>query len=94
MVTARGARIWEAYSYNPDVANAIEATYGHSKAGCDESGNVVCDNKNDRGFEWWKKEGHLVMEDPEYCASVSFTVGSWIEMLGKYGERQRRVRNI
>ncbi|MBP3489902.1 MAG: hypothetical protein J6K53_16125 [Roseburia sp.] len=74
------------YSYNPDVANAIEATYGHSKAGCDESGNVVCDNKNDRGFEWWKKEGHLVMEDPEYCASVSFTVGSWIEMLGKYGE--------
>lgn len=74
------------YSYNPDVAKAIEATYGHSKGGYDESGNVVCDNKNDRGFDWWMKEGNLVMEDPEYCSSVSFTVGSWIEMLSKYGD--------
>ena len=31
-----------------------------------------------------KEDGKLVLEDPEYCASVSFTVGSWIEMLTKY----------
>ena len=29
-------------------------------------------------------DGKLVLEDPEYCASVAFTVGSWIEMLTKY----------
>lgn len=74
------------YSYNPDVAAAIENTYQHSKAGCDENGNVVYDNENDRGYDWWVNEGNLVMEDPEYCASVSFTVGSWIELLAKYGE--------
>ena len=31
-------------------------------------------------------DGELVLEDPEYCASVSFTVGSWIEMLSKYAD--------
>ena len=31
-----------------------------------------------------RPDGKLVLEDPEYCASVSFTVGSWIEMLDKY----------
>ena len=31
-----------------------------------------------------KPDGKLVLEDPEYCASVAFTVGSWIEMLTKY----------
>ena len=39
---------------------------------------------NDHGYDWWTNEGKLVLEDPEYCASVSFTVGSWIEMLDKY----------
>ncbi len=39
---------------------------------------------NDAGFDWWTEEGGLVIEDPAYCASVSFTVGSWIEMLDKY----------
>ena len=39
---------------------------------------------NDAGFDWWVNEGGLVLEDPEYCASVAFTVGSWIEMLDKY----------
>ena len=29
-------------------------------------------------------DGKLVLEDPQYCAGVSFTVGSWIEMLTKY----------
>lgn len=74
------------YSSNPNVATAIEATYGHSKGGCDESGNVVYDCKNDRGYDWWTTTGELVLEDPEYCASVSFTVGSWIELLTKYSE--------
>ena len=40
------------------------------------------DCKNDRGYEWWADK--LVLEDPEYCASVAFTVGSWIEVLDKY----------
>ena len=74
------------YSSNPEVAAATEATYGHSKGGCDESGNVVYDCKNDRGYDWWTTTGELVLEDPEYCASVSFTVGSWIELLTKYSE--------
>ncbi len=74
------------YSSNPDVAAATEATYGHSKGGCDESGNVVFDCKNDRGYDWWTTDGELVLEDPEYCASVSFTVGSWIELLTKYSD--------
>ncbi|GFI03664.1 MAG: hypothetical protein HFI44_05795 [Lachnospiraceae bacterium] len=74
------------YSSNPDVAAATEATYGHSKGGCDEEGNVVYDCKNDRGYDWWTTDGQLVLEDPEYCASVSFTVGSWIELLTKYSD--------
>ena len=32
-------------------------------------------------------DGKLVLEDPEYCASVSFTVGSWIEMLDQVQRR-------
>lgn len=74
------------YSYNPEVAKAIETTYDHSHGGCDENGEVVYESKNDKGFDWWTTDGHLVMEDPQYCSSVSFTVGSWIEMLTKYGE--------
>ena len=74
------------YSANPQVATAIETTYNHSKGGYDESGNLVFDAKNDRGYDWWTTDGELVLEDPEYCASVSFTVGSWIELLTKYSE--------
>ena len=40
---------------------------------------------NDAGYDWWTTDGKVVLEDPEYCASVSFTVGSWIELLTKYG---------
>ncbi|MCR4587154.1 MAG: hypothetical protein K5682_01990 [Lachnospiraceae bacterium] len=72
------------YSANPTVATAIETTYNHSKGGCDESGNVLYDCKNDRGYDWWTTTGELVLEDPKYCESVSFTVGSWIEVLTKY----------
>ncbi|MBR6281414.1 MAG: hypothetical protein IKR14_02815 [Lachnospiraceae bacterium] len=74
------------YSSNPEVAKAIETTYGHSKGGYDEEGNNVYDCKNDRGYDWWTTDGGLVLEDPEYCASVSFTVGSWIELLTKYSD--------
>lgn len=71
------------YSSNPEVATAIEATYNHSKGGYEGDVNVF-DSKNDRGYDWWTTTGKLVLEDPEYCSSVSFTVGSWIEMLTKY----------
>ncbi|MDO4437914.1 MAG: hypothetical protein Q4B86_00480 [Eubacteriales bacterium] len=74
------------YSSNPEVAKAIEATYQHSKGGMNEAGEVVFDCKNDRGYDWWVNEGQLVLEDPEYCSSVAFTVGSWIEMLTKYSD--------
>lgn len=74
------------YSSNPEVAKAIETTYQHSKGGMNEAGEVVFDCKNDRGYDWWVNEGQLVLEDPEYCSSVAFTVGSWIEMLTKYSD--------
>ena len=74
------------YSSNPDVAKETESVYNHSKGGCDENGNVVYDAKNDRGYDWWVGTGKLVLEDPEYCSKVAFTVGSWIEMLTKYSE--------
>ena len=74
------------YSANPQVAEAIETTYQHSKGGYNEAGENVYECKNDRGYDWWTTDGELVLEDPEYCASVSFTVGSWIEMLSKYAD--------
>lgn len=74
------------YSSNPQVAEATETTYQHSKGGYNEAGENVFECKNDRGFDWWTTDGELVLEDPEYCASVSFTVGSWIELLTKYSD--------
>ena len=72
------------YSSNPEVAKGTEEKYGHSKGGMNEAGQVEFECKNDRGYDWWVKEGKLVIEDPEYCASVAFTVGYWIELLPKY----------
>ena len=60
------------YSSNPTVAVATEEKYQHKA------------NQGDQGYDWWVGEGKLVLEDPEYCSSVAFTVGSWIEMLTKY----------
>ncbi len=74
------------YSSNPKVMEATEATYQHSKGGYNEAGENEFDCENDRGYDWWTTEGKLVLEDPEYCADVSFTVGSWIEMLTKYAD--------
>ena len=72
------------YSSNPEVAKAIETTYSHSTGGYNEAGEDEFPAKDDRGKEWWVGEGQLVVEDPQYCASVAFTVGSWIETLDKY----------
>ncbi len=88
--TADGFSAWGkdmgGYSANPTVAAATEEKYQHSKGGMAEDGTTVqFDAKNDRGYDWWVNNGHLVLEDPEYCASVAFTVGSWIELLDKYG---------
>ena len=71
------------YSSNPKVAEATEATRHHQTGGYVD-GVSVYEAKNDRGYDWWTTDGKLVLEDPEYCASVAFTVGSWIEMLTKY----------
>ena len=71
------------YSSNPKVAEATEATRQHATGGYVD-GESVYEAKNDRGYDWWVNEGKLVLEDPEYCADVAFTVGSWIEMLTKY----------
>ena len=64
-------------------ADRQEATYGHQKGGYVD-GVDTFPAKDDHGYEWWTNQGKLVLEDPEYCSSVAFTVGSWIEMLDKY----------
>lgn len=87
--TADGFSAWGkdigGYSSNPEVAAENEAIYHHETGGMAEDGTTVeYAALNDHGYDWWTNEGKLVLEDPEYCASVSFTVGSWIEMLDKY----------
>ena len=87
--TADGFSAWGkdmgGYSSNPTVAEETEANFHHSIGGMAEDGTTVeFAAKNDRGYEWWTTNGKLVLEDPEYCADVAFTVGSWIEMLTKY----------
>ena len=74
------------YSSNPKVMEETEKIYGHSKGGYNDKGENEFDSKNDRGYEWWTTDGELVLEDPEYCAHVSYTVGSWIELLTKYSD--------
>ena len=71
------------YSSNPKLAAEIEEVYHHSEGGYVD-GVDTYPAKNDRGFDWWSTNGKLVLEDPQYCNSVAFTVGSWIEMLTKY----------
>ena len=73
------------YSSNPTVAADNEEIFHHQTGGMAEDGTTVeFAALNDAGYDWWTGDGQLVLEDPEYCASVSFTVGSWIEMLTKY----------
>ena len=87
--TADGFSAWGkdigGYSSNPEVAAENEEIYHHETGGMAEDGTTVeFAALNDHGYDWWVGDGKLVLEDPEYCASVSFTVGSWIEMLDKY----------
>ena len=87
--TADGFSAWGkdigGYSSNPEVAAENEEIYHHETGGMSEDGTTVeFAALNDHGYDWWVNDGKLVLEDPEYCASVSFTVGSWIEMLDKY----------
>lgn len=65
------------YSSNPQVATINEQVFKHATRGGTEFAAL-----NDKGRDWW--ESRLVIEDPEYCASVAFSVGSWIETLTKY----------
>lgn len=70
------------YSSNPALALLNEKVYNHKTAGYVEGVNKF-DAKNDRGFDWWVNTGKLVIEDPNYCSKVAFTVGSWIEILDR-----------
>lgn len=85
--TEKGFSAWGkdmgGYSSNPDVMTATEKTFNHAQGGYVD-GVDTFPSKDDRGYDWWTTKGHLVLEDPEYCASVSFTVGSWIETLDKF----------
>lgn len=40
---------------------------------------------NDRGYDWWRTneagKGRMVIEDPVYASSVSYTVGDWISLI-------------
>ena len=76
-----------AYTSNPALAEEMEELYHLRTGGNDESGNVEFAAMNDRGLEWWTEEGGLVLEDPEYCAKVSATVGAWIDLLTRYNRQ-------
>ena len=85
--TEKGFSAWGkdmgGYSSNPDVMTATEKTFNHAQGGYVD-GVDKFPSKDARGYDWWTTIGHLVLEDPEYCASVAFTVGSWIETLDKF----------
>lgn len=63
------------YSANP-ICNQ-----DHSKDGFVD-GVDTFPSKNDRGYDWWTgaEGGRLVVEDPKYCAEVSFTMSDWIDV--------------
>ena len=64
------------YSSNPNINN------DHTRDGYDGD-TLMFAAKNDRGYDWWvsAEGGQLVLEDPAYCASVSFDLGDWIDMI-------------
>lgn len=65
------------YACNRIIARETEDIYHHSS---DDAFSV----KNIPDLEWWMDQGRLVAIDPEYCASVDFTFGSWIDLLTRY----------
>lgn len=68
------------YSSNP------ECNQNHSRDGYVGGANKY-PAKNDRGYDWWvsAKGGRLVVEDPAYCAKVSFNMSDWIDVI-VYGQ--------
>ncbi len=72
------------YSSNPEIDKKNEEIY-HHKIGGFKDGNLLYAVKNDKGKEWWEDPEHgcLVLEDPEYCTKVAFTIGRWIDLLAK-----------
>ncbi len=64
------------YSANP------ACNQDHSKDGIVDGADKF-PAKNDRGYDWWTSAqgGQLVVEDPAYCAQVSFDLGDWIDMI-------------
>ncbi len=68
------------YSANPNI------NQDHSRGGYNKDTNVLeFPALNDKGYAWWigteAGQGRLVVEDHEYAAKVSFTVGEWIRRL-------------
>lgn len=80
VTTKEGYAAWGkdmgSYSPNPNIM------VDHSKDG-EVDGKLVHPVKNDRGYDWWVAEdgGQLVIEDPAYCADVSFDLGDWIDII-------------
>ena len=64
------------YSANPNI-NIDHSEDGHV------DGKDLYPAMNDRGFDWWTSEdgGQLVVEDPQYCANVSFNMSDWIDVI-------------
>lgn len=55
----------------------------HTKDGFIDGVNVF-PSKNDKGYDWWINQdygGKLVIENPQYVSSVSYSLGSWINSL-------------
>lgn len=71
------------YSSNPKVMEETEEEYNHKEGGYVD-GVDTYPAKDDRGYEWWTGDGHLVLEEPQYCADADWTIGSWIEGLTKW----------
>lgn len=69
------------YTCNPVVAREIEAVYHHTENG---STNGSFSARSVPSLDWWQNQGRLVAVDPEYCASVDFAFGSWIDLLPRY----------
>ena len=66
------------YSSNPSI------NQDHSRDGYVD-GVDKFPAKDDRGYSWWVSPdfGRLVIEETDYCASVQFSVGLWIDSLKK-----------
>ena len=72
------------YSSNPMIDALNEEIHNHQKGGYVDGQNKY-EVKNDRGKYWWESSqkgcGCLVLEDPEYCTKVAFTIGRWIDLM-------------